>query len=283
MSSPLPQETITLNAAELKKTIIKALLSSTKHHYYLTAVKNNFTMLRKCDETELTVIYHNYMASASKKQDYISLLGCLLFSDKQKFQHFLKNFGNEFLINIYLDEALLNYNDKNPLDWLVQLNTTQKQITIQNISENIMLIISLLDQNATTMPSSEIAEEMSKKNDAVTIFSQKDYGLGMHSENISQCQTEELDDSNSAQRNLENFSDDNNSPPPPPSTSPNKQTIQKNQGSHSSWKTWKILEFCHFCQISWKNETNPGNLRTFDSYIARECISKNLPASLHSA
>ena len=45
----------------------------------------------------------------------------------------------------------------------------------------------------------------------------------------------------------------------------------------------KILEFCHFCQISWKNETNPGNLRTFDSYIARECISKNLPASLHSA
>ena len=31
---------------------------------------------------------------------------------------------------------------------------------------------------------------------------------------------------------------------------------------------------------AWKN---PGILRTFDSYIAWECISKNLPASLHSA
>ena len=47
----------------------------------------------------------------------------------------------------------------------------------------------------------------------------------MHSKNISPCQTEELDDSSSAQRNLENFSDDSNSPP---STSPNKQTVQKN-------------------------------------------------------
>ena len=81
-------------------------------------------MLKKCDETELTVIYCNYMASASKKQDYVSLSGCLLFDDKQKFQHFLKNFGNEFLINIYLDGELLNYKDKNPLDWLIQLNTT---------------------------------------------------------------------------------------------------------------------------------------------------------------
>ena len=188
------------------------LLSSTKHHYYLMAVKKKFTTLRKCDETELTVIYHNYMASASKKQDYVSLSGCLLFSDKQKFQHFLKNFGTEFLINIYLDEELLNYKDKNALDWLIQLNMIQKQITIQNISENIMHIISLLDQNATTMPSPEIAKGMSQKNDAVTISPQKDYGLSMHSKNISQCQTEELDDSNSAQRNLENFSDDSNSP-----------------------------------------------------------------------
>ena len=87
-------------------------------------VKKNFTMLRKCDETELTVIYHNCMASTSKKQDYLLLSGCLLFSDKQKFQHFLKKFGNEFLINIYLDEELLNYKDKNPLDWLIQLNMT---------------------------------------------------------------------------------------------------------------------------------------------------------------
>ena len=162
------------------------------------------------------------MASTSKKQDYVSLSGCQLFSDKQKFQHFLKNFGTEFLINIYLDEELLNYKDKNPLDWLIQLNTTQKQITIQNISENITHIISLLDQNATTMPSPETAKEMSQKNDAVTISPQKDYGLGMHSKNISRYQTEELDDSDSAQRNLENFSDDSNSPP---STSSNKQTV----------------------------------------------------------
>ena len=124
MTSPLPQETITLNATELKKTIIKVLLSSTKHHYDIMAVKKKFTMLRKCDETELTIMYHNYMTSASKMQDYISLSECLLFSDEQKFQHFLKNFGTEFLINIYLDEELLNYEDKNPLDWLIQLNTT---------------------------------------------------------------------------------------------------------------------------------------------------------------
>ena len=83
----------------------------------------------------------------------------------------------------------------------------------------------MLDQNSTTIPSPEIAEEMSQKNNAVTISLQKDYGLGMHSKSISQCQTEELDDSDSTQRNLENFSDDSNSPL---STSSNKQTIQKN-------------------------------------------------------
>ena len=94
-------------------------------------------------------------------------------------------FGNEFLITIYLDEELLNYEDKNPLDWLIQLNTTRKQITIQNISDNITHIISLLDQNATTTPSPEIAEETSQKNDAVTISPQTDYGLGMHRKNIS--------------------------------------------------------------------------------------------------
>ena len=49
--------------------------------------------------------------------------------------------------------------------------------------------------------------------------------LDMHSKNISWCQTEELDDSDSAQRNLENFLDDSNSPT---STSSNKQTIQNN-------------------------------------------------------
>ena len=201
------------------------LLSSTKHHYYLTAVRKYFTTLRKCDETELTVIYCNYMASTTKKQDYVSLSGCLLFSDKQKFQHFLKNFGNEFLINIYLDEELLSYKDKNPLDWLIQLNKTQKQITIQNIGENITHIISLLDQNATTMPSPEIAKETSKKMTLSQSLHQKDYRLGMHRKNISQCQTEELDDSDSAQRNLEYFSDDSNSPL---STSSNKQIIQKN-------------------------------------------------------
>ena len=83
---------------------------------------------------------------------------------------------------------------------------------MQNISENITHIISLLDQNVTTTPSPEIAKETSQKNDAVTISPQKDYRLGMHSKNISQCQTEEIDDSNSSQRNLENFSDDSNSP-----------------------------------------------------------------------
>ena len=88
-----------------------------------------------------------------------------------------------------------------------------------------MQIMFLLDQNATTTPSPEIAKETSQKNDAVTISSQTDYGLGMHSKNISWCQIEELDDSDSAQRNLENFSDDSNSPP---STSSNKQTVQKN-------------------------------------------------------
>ena len=88
-----------------------------------------------------------------------------------------------------------------------------------------MHIISLLDQNATKTPSPEIAKEMSQKNDAVTISPQKDYGLGMHSKNISWCQTEEIDDSDSAQRNLENFSDDSNSPL---STSSKKQIIQKN-------------------------------------------------------
>ena len=207
MTSPVPRETITLNAAELKQTIIKALLSSINHHYYLTAVQKKITMLSKYDETELTIMYHNYMSSASKKQDYVSLSGCLLFSNKQKFQHFLKNFGTEFLINIYLDEELLDYEEKNPLDWLIQLNMTQNQITIKNISDNITHIISLLDQNATTTPSPEIAKETSQKNDAITISPRTDYGLGMRSKNISRCQTEELDDDS-----FENFSDDRNSP-----------------------------------------------------------------------
>ena len=123
MSSPLPPETITLKATELKNNNKS---TSQQHQTPLLPYggQNNFIMLRKCDETELTVIYHNYMASTSKKQDYVSLSGCLLFGDKQKLQHFLKNFGNEFLINIYLDEELLNYKDKNPLDWLIQLNMT---------------------------------------------------------------------------------------------------------------------------------------------------------------
>ena len=70
---------------------------------------------------------------------------------------------NEFLININLDhETLLNYEDKNPIDWAIQLNNKQKQITIQNISENIAHIISLLDQNAAERSSPEI--EMSQNN-----------------------------------------------------------------------------------------------------------------------
>ena len=120
-------------------------------------------MIRKYDEAELTIMYHNYMTSASKKQDYLSLSGCLLFNNKQMFQHFLKNFGTEFLINIYLDEELVNYEEKNPLDWLIQLNTTRNQITIKNINDNITHIISLLDQNVTATPSPEIGEERVKK------------------------------------------------------------------------------------------------------------------------
>ena len=100
------------------------------------------------------------------------------------------------------------------------MNMTQNQITIKNISDNITHIISLLDQNVTTTPSPEIAKETSQKKDAITISPQTNYGLGMHSKNISQCQTEEFDDDS-----FKNFSDDSNSPPSPSST---KQTVQKN-------------------------------------------------------
>ena len=233
MGSPLPPKTITLNAAELKQTIINGLLGSIKHHYYVMVAKK--ITLRKCDETELTVIYHNHMANAGKKQDYVSLSVCLLFGDKQKFQHFLKNFGNEFLININLDnETLLNHKDKNPIDWTIQLSKKQKQITIQNISENITHIISLLDQNAAGRSSPEIklAREMSQNNSA-TVSPQKrsNFGLGMHSKNISLCQDsdektdKELDESNCAQRKVENSSDESSNPPSP---SPIKQIVQKN-------------------------------------------------------
>ena len=90
MTSPLPQETITLNATKLKKNNNKSTSQQHQTSPLSYGSQNKFTMLRKCDETELTIMYHNYMASASKKQDYISLSGCLLFGDKQKFQHFLK-------------------------------------------------------------------------------------------------------------------------------------------------------------------------------------------------
>ena len=128
------------------------------------------------------------------------------FHDEQKFQHFLKNFGIEFLININLDdEILLNYKDKNPIDWAIQLKNKQKQITIQNISKNITHIISLLDQNAAGRSSPEI--EMSQNN-GVTVSSPKksNFGLGMHTKIISQCQDsgtktdEELSDSDCAQK-----------------------------------------------------------------------------------
>ena len=61
----------------------------------------------------------------------------------------------------------------------------------------------MLDQNVTTTPSPEIGEETSQKEDAITISPQTNYGLGMHSKNISRCQTEELDDDS-----FENFSDE---------------------------------------------------------------------------
>ena len=77
----------------------------------------------------------------------------------------------------------------------------------------------MLDPNVTTQTASpEIGEETSQKNDAITISPQTNYGLGMHSKNISRCQTKELDDDS-----FENFSDDSNSPP---SASSTEQTVQ---------------------------------------------------------
>ena len=48
------------------------------------------------------------MACVSKKQDYELLSGCLLFSDKQKFQHFLKNFGTGLANTIEYDTKTNN-------------------------------------------------------------------------------------------------------------------------------------------------------------------------------
>ena len=69
MASPVARETITLNAGELKHTIIKALLTSINHHYYLMALQTKFAipMIRKHDEAELTIMYRNYMTSTNKK------------------------------------------------------------------------------------------------------------------------------------------------------------------------------------------------------------------------
>ena len=174
------------------------------------------------------------MANTSKKQDYVLLSGCLLFGDKQKFQHFLKNFENEFLIINLDNETLLNHEDKNPIDWTMQLNKKWKQITIQNISRSITHIISLPDQNAAgkSSPEIELAREMSQNN-VISVSPQKrsNFGLGMHSKNISQCQDsdgktdEELDDSDCAQRKVENSSDESSNPPSPSPKKPNCSKI----------------------------------------------------------
>ena len=96
---------------------------------------------------------------------------------KHKFQHFLKTFGNEFLINITLNDELLSYADKNPPDWAIHLNKTKKQIAIQHITENITHIISILDQNTTMhSPESEIVKEVSPTNNSVAVSPQKNYG-----------------------------------------------------------------------------------------------------------
>ena len=65
MASPVARETITLNAGELKHTIIKALLTSINHHYYLTALQTKFAipMIRKHDEAELTIMYPCFLIS----------------------------------------------------------------------------------------------------------------------------------------------------------------------------------------------------------------------------
>ena len=108
-----------------------------------------------------------------------------------------------------------------------QYNKKWKQITIQNISENITSCFWYECNNALTCDS----QRNEAKNNAVAVSPKKsNYGRGMHSKNISWCldsdgKTEELDDSDCAQRNKENFSDDSSRPPSP---SPKKQTVQKN-------------------------------------------------------
>ena len=69
------------------------------------------------------------------------------------------------------------------------------------------------------------------QNNSVTVSPQKssNVGLGMHSKNISRCQdsnrkTEELDDSDCAQRKVENSSDERSNPPSP---SPKKTKCSK--------------------------------------------------------
>ena len=70
---------------------------------------------------------------------------------------------NSSSTSILNNETQLNHEDKNPLDWSIQLNKKQNEITVKNISENITHIISLPDENAAER-SPVIAREMSQNN-----------------------------------------------------------------------------------------------------------------------
>ena len=77
------------------------------------------------------------------------------------------------------------------------------------------------------------------QNSGVAVSPQKrsNFGLGMHDKNISQCQDsdgktdKEFDDSDCAQRKVENSSDESSNPPSP---TPKKQIVQKNLPPHKN-------------------------------------------------
>ena len=88
-----------------------------------------------------------------------------------------------------------------------------------------MHIISLLDQNATTTPSPEIAEETSQKMMLSQSLPKQITDWACTAKTFLDAKLKNFMTAIVLKRNLENFSDDSNGPP---STSSNKQTVQKN-------------------------------------------------------
>ena len=82
--SMLSPETVTLNAVKLKNKIIEALLHSTSYHYYSTAITAKFG-LKNCDETDLTMMFRDYMSKVAKNNEYTSQSGYLIFENEQLF------------------------------------------------------------------------------------------------------------------------------------------------------------------------------------------------------